>query len=506
MQRALLVCLMTVMFVSGYSQLTFFGQPEAQDSLNSSSSENYLSYQCEEKKLFFTRVKHPDNVSGARDEGDIWVSNFTDQWKSEEVLSFNNEAFAAPAGVMPGSDLLVYHQVRFDKGLYYGSVHGVRLNSGELIQLEIPYFVNRSPIQTGNLSADGRILLLSMENDQGFGVDDLFVCHLKDDGTWSGPKNLGNVLNTPFQEISPFLAADNKTLIFASNGHGGAGSFDLFQTTRLDDSWQKWSEPINLGTPVNSEGAETSMVFGADDEWAYFVSTQNSNGYGDIKRIRIKADIEALDTQPEVQMVTTENKEQTISFLLTDKKSGQRIGGEAVVIGGAGTSYSTNEDGALVIPVEEREMVLEFKSSGYFSKTIHMTEAILANNETTEVELESLETGATITLDHVLFYRGTANFVEGSEEQLDLVVEMLNENPDVSIFLKGHTDNVGNATLNVHLSQERVYAVEEYLKQAGVSPERIDGKGYGGAQPIASNEEEATRKLNRRVEFEVRRD
>ncbi|MEQ9307061.1 MAG: OmpA family protein, partial [Marinoscillum sp.] len=98
-----------------------------------------------------------------------------------------------------------------------------------------------------------------------------------------------------------------------------------------------------------------------------------------------------------------------------------------------------------------------------------------------------------------------ANFIEGSEDELDLVVEMMEENSDVQIFLKGHTDNQGNPIMNIQLSQERVMAVTEYLVQKGIDESRITGKGFGGEQPIASNAQEATRKLNRRVEFEVQR-
>ncbi|RED97020.1 OmpA family protein [Marinoscillum furvescens] len=507
MKRILSVWLMTVVVWSGYGQLTFYGSPEPQDSLNSPSSENYLSLDWQNQRLFFTRVKHAENVAAAQDEGDVWLSSFTTEWSEEEPLAFNTRDFSAPAGLMPGQDLFLYHQVRYDKGLYYGSVRAVPNDlKGESFELEIPYLVNRSPLQTGNLSADGRFLMLSMENQQGYGVDDLFVCELQSDGTWSGPKNLGRVINTAFQEISPFLAADNKTLIFASNGHGGEGSFDLFQSTRLDDTWQQWSEPVNLGTTVNSEGAETSLVFGPDDEWAYFVSTQNSNGYGDIKRIRIKAELEKVASQEQVQLAITSEEEAALVFKITDKKTAQSLQGQAVIVGAQHQLFDADANGLVEVQAGEGPLVVEFKSPGYFSKTIHVNSEMWDMTAPVEVQLEPLETGATITLDHVLFYRGTANFVEGSEEQLDLVVEMLTDNPDVTIFLKGHTDNVGNATLNVHLSQERVYAVQEYLIRNGISKDRIDGKGYGGAQPIASNADEATRKLNRRVEFEVRRD
>ena len=117
--------------------------------------------------------------------------------------------------------------------------------------------------------------------------------------------------------------------------------------------------------------------------------------------------------------------------------------------------------------------------------------------------MEPVTVGSVITLNHVLFKQGTVQMLSGSEEELDLVVEMMIDNPKIKILLKGHTDNQGDPVRNVRLSEGRVKSVREYLIRQGINAYRIKGKGYGGNAPIASNETEATRKLNRRVEFEV---
>lgn len=191
-----------------------------------------------------------------------------------------------------------------------------------------------------------------------------------------------------------------------------------------------------------------------------------------------------------------------------DSKSGVPLSGVAVVLSEKDSVKIPTEAGGIVsVPYTGDNVSLAFKATGYLSsyRTIDQSAFLEANATPDTILLEPLATGNTIALQNVLFYRGTANFVEGSERELGLVVEMMKENPDVNIFLKGHTDNVGNAVLNVQLSQARVDAVMDFLTDRGISADRISGKGYGGAEPVASNETEETRKLNRRVEFEIRR-
>jgi outer membrane protein OmpA-like peptidoglycan-associated protein len=117
--------------------------------------------------------------------------------------------------------------------------------------------------------------------------------------------------------------------------------------------------------------------------------------------------------------------------------------------------------------------------------------------------LEPLEVGKIFKLNNVLFHRATAKLIDSSYVELDVIYRMMEDNPEIMIELSGHTDNVGNARKNVALSQERVDVVKNYLVEKGIDEGRIRGTGYGGAQPIASNKSEETRRLNRRVEFKI---
>lgn len=499
--------------IAAQGQITFYGAPEPIVDLNSPSGENYLRLESTGNKVYFAREKHPANRGGIGDVADIWQSTLDSAWAYPEPLAVNDEHFASPLGVSADGQYFLYSKVWFDKTRFYGGVYAVHTSQPtEEIEVEIPFFQNRSPLQTGNLSADGRYLLLSLENSAGYGVDDLFVSFLRDDGTWSPVKNLGRNINTQFQELTPFLAADNRTLFFATNGRGGQGSFDLFKATRLDDTWQNWTEPESLGEPVNTSGAETSFAFVQGGEYAYFVSTQNSDGYGDIKRIRISSAIEEDTAREEMapQIRIEEALERNpLTFELVNKQTGEAITGVAVVLN---EEYSvtlvSNAGGQIIIPHSAENVSLEFKAPGFLSvrQTIDQIRFSVESQVVTEVQLEPLAEGHTITLQNVLFYRGTANFIEGSERELDIIADMMKENPDVRIFLKGHTDNVGNSVLNVQLSQERVEAVKNFLLAQGIDAGRITGKGFGGSEPIAPNDSEETRRLNRRVEFEIRRE
>ncbi|MBW3545865.1 MAG: OmpA family protein, partial [Bacteroidetes bacterium] len=242
-----------------------------------------------------------------------------------------------------------------------------------------------------------------------------------------------------------------------------------------------------------------------------FVSTQNSDGYGDVKRIKITSEIEedTLKQRIAERTVAEDVAKSPIDFELRDSKTGASIAGTAVILNEEDSvTLQSDEAGQVAVPYSDENVSLEFKAPGYLSvrQTIDQSRFMDEGKQLWVINLEPLSEGNTITLNNVLFYKGTANFIEGSEGELELVAEMMNENPEVNIFLKGHTDNVGNDVLNVQLSQARVEAVTSFLVDQGVAPDRISGKGFGGSQPVASNETEETRKLNRRVEFEIRRD
>ncbi len=479
------------------SQIQFFGSPESIPSLNTPDGENYLVLNPHDYSIAFTKEGSGNSKNNAtkdtimRHEDMAWkITIFFDET--------NKKGMQSPVGFEKSGDIF-FSETLFDKGTYKGRVMRFVDGGKKVEEVFIPFFRNRSSVQSGSLSKDGRFMILSLESNNTYGVEDLYVVK-KTAGGWSGPINLGAGINTSFQEITPFLSVDNRTLFFSTNGRGGEGSFDVFYSTRLDDSWRRWSEPVNVGPEVNTTGGETSFSFLDGEEWAYFVSAQDSDGYGDIRRIKIREEIDEDTTQFEIEVDTLVEavSSESIRLKIIDKASGEAIPSVLIV-----------SDTPIALPkgffeIDSSFMMnneVEIKAQGYLPTIVSLDSTLVMGIN--EVQMESIEVGNTITLNHVLFHRGSEDMVEGSSKELDLVVEMMNDNPDIKILLKGHTDNQGDPVLNVKLSESRVKSVKAYLINQGVDPYRMTGKGYGGNAPIASNESEETRKLNRRVEFEV---
>ena len=470
------------------AQISFEGPAEPVACWNSPNGQNYLAIDPLSGNIAFTE-----------ENGGVGDENTIAEKLGEEVKSFvfrdwlGTPGMVSPIGFVDGG--LLYNHVIFNQGMYFGLVMQLSIESGDRKPVLIPYLKNKSAIQSGCISDDGRFMILSIESNDTYGVEDLYVTKKGANGDWSSLSNLGAMINTPYQEITPFLAPDNKTLFFATNGREGSGSFDLFYAERQDDSWRNWSEPTNLGNEINSSGAETSMVFRAEDDWAYFVSSKDSDGYGDILRIRIQEEFER-DISDLVLIDTTRVEPKRILLKVVDAATHFPLPAGLL----AGNAMVESVDGLFEYKQANLEEEIEIKSKGYLPVLISSSDLVLGENI---IELSSIAKGNTITLDHVLFHRGTADLIDGSQKELDLVVEVMNDNPSIKILLKGHTDNTGDPVLNVKLSEERVKTVKAYLVDQGINAYRITGKGYGGNQPIASNASEITRKRNRRVEFEV---
>lgn len=492
----LISILLLFLTISVFSQ-QFEGKSEPLINLNSPYGEDFLSIHPNGKQLLFSRLNHPFNQNGRIDEGDVWVSEFDSVWHAPKNLhSVNDDNFSNPIGFSSDGKTILYNRVSTKGGTLVSEVWAI--HNGQKQKLDIKYFNNKSVHQSGCLSSDNRYMIMSLQSGATKGVEDLYVIKREGD-QWSAPKNLGSVINTEYQEITPFLSADNQRLYFATNGRKGFGSFDVFVSERLDETWRNWSEPKNLGPQINSSGRETSFVLNHEETRAYFVSTQNSDGYGDIQTIRVLND--SLPVEIPVQVDTTQFVEQVeipalAGLKLINAKDSKPISAPVdMVILGQVTSKNSDEFG--IIPMNG-ELEGEVEVKGFMGSPFRMYQDSLV-----EVRLEPLEIGRTIRLENVLFYRGKADIVESSFSQLDEVVQMMNKNPDVRILLKGHTDGNGDPDQNLKLSQERVESAKKYLVKQGVSKRRIEGIGLGGAEPIASNQSEETRRLNRRVEFEV---
>jgi len=486
------------------SQIEFFGEVESLGLVNSQYDEKYIAIDPSSKLLILSRKNHPASVGEEYNPLDLWLSRYDSIWRSPSPsTNVHPDSYISPLGFIKETNIFAYNRSNVELGKVSGEIWIAEFDGNSFInskKLSVPYFNSKSTHQSGSISADGKHILIAMEGTTSFGVEDLYVIHLKNDGTWTGPKNLGYRVNTPFQEFSPFIAADNETLVFASNGRGGEGSFDLFITQRIDNTWQNWTEPKNLGNVVNTKGAETSFVFNQGDEYAYFSSTTDSDGYGDIKRIRIQSDIESIEIDSVSFVLNDEIGFYTKVFTLKDMETDEIIKGE-IMLKPLMSQFTSTPYEWKTESIEDINITV--KAKGYVEYETLITSLELQAQDLIVIPLQPLNIGTTVELKNVLFYRGTANFIEGSQKELDLLVEMMQDNPNLEIQINGHTDNVGNAFLNQELSEERVKVVMEYLTDKGIDRKRFSGKGFGGSQPVAPNDTEENRRLNRRVEFTI---
>ncbi|MCI0752100.1 MAG: OmpA family protein [Flammeovirgaceae bacterium] len=489
--------------------------------------------------LFFTIGNHPQNVGGKKDAGDIWFSRKTGDVWSAPVHGgslLNDRAYNAVAGVSAdGNQLFIMNH--FDNAektqalapdgrvVLTSSATGnpaktqgisVSINSGSSwgkpTNISIPYFQNRSQLISGHLSTDDEIFIYSAETYGTVGVEDLYVCLKKEDGSWSEPKNLGRVVNTQFQELCPWLSDDKMTLYFSTNGKQGFGSFDVYETTRLDDTWTNWSEPKNIGNDVNSNYREL-YYFLLPGGQSLYTSTKDSDGYGDIKLFSPSLD-QKQDTvllqdpvviKP-VQKIINDN-ETKVTGLVRDAKTSEVINAK-IVFTSAGYKREANpgSNGYAVVLNSTLEYNVNIEARGYVSA---FEKLALNTYELRELEmnfqLQPIEIGTTVNLKNVLFVQSKTELLPESFPELDGVVEFMRTNPNVTIELTGHTDNRGVYDQLKKLSQARVDRVKNYLVGKGIDKKRIAGKGYGGTKPIASNDTEETRRLNRRVEFIIKK-
>lgn len=482
--------------------------------VNSSFDEQIPVLDAERQILYFTRANHPQNTGGENDPGDIWYSVLGPQGWSKPALARNINSYSYNGVIDVQPNQLILHN-HYATGSFL-KTQGISIaessNNGwkEPKNIQIPYFKNLANYFGGSLSSDGNVLILAIESYGTLGAEDLYVS-FKNNNKWSEPKNIGSVLNTSFQEFTPHIYKDS-LLYFSSNGHGGKGSADVFVSRRLDDSWLNWSTPKNV-EEVNTVGRE--LGYRQYDGFAIYTSTVNSDGYGDIKFYS------PTDNEDSIFNVIDSVTSTAINEVSVDELEANEI----VLFGELTASNASDAFNPIIsiksktgkeqrIKISESTYLANLKSPESYTITVSapgfitQQESIDLQSATAkklqiDFNLQPIALGTRVNLKNVLFKQSKADILSSSYPELNLVVDMMKQNPSIKIKLEGHTDNRGVAKHNLRLSKERVEAVEEYLISKGISSKRIKGKGYGGAKPIADNDDPEKRKLNRRVEFTI---
>ncbi len=445
--------------------------------------------------LYFDRKKNPLNIE--TDKDDIWyaVKDQNGNWGEAKNIGrpLNNKDYNFVISSSPDNNTLLLGNKYASDG-FSPNGPGVSIAKKSSSGWEIPKdvvienYVNTNDYVGYFLSNDNKNLIMTVERPEGYGFKDIYVSFVKEDGTFSTPKNLGNVVNTFEEETNPFLASDGKTLYFASRGHFGYGGYDLFVSKRLDDSWTNWTTPKNLGNIINSSGYELSIFLSAKGDKAY------------IGREEDIWEIDNLVKQDPVALVkgkVYDSKTKQIlsaSIVYNALKNNKELG----------TAISDPSTGsyAIVLPYGEKYSFMAEKE-GYYAVTQNIDLSNLKAYKEVEVDLylTPIEKGEIIRLNNIFFASGKYALLAESFAELDKLVQVLDSNPKMKIEISGHTDAVGADADNMILSKNRALAVMNYLLDKGIAKDRLTAKGYGETKFLATNDTEEGKQLNRRVEF-----
>lgn len=506
------------------------------DNIGPSINTEYPEYSpiinADESMIIFTSRRNT-TTGGARDPRDgkffedIYISYRTGKKEWGFPINpgkpLNSDQHDATVGLSPdGQTLFIY---RGDNGgdIFVSRLKGNQWTKPERLNKNINTKYHES---SASLSPDGRKLYFVSDRPGGFGGRDIYVSELDAKGNWGPAKNLGPVINTPFDEEGIFVHPDGRTIYFSSQGHNTMGGYDIFYSVFENG---RWSTPINIGYPINTAGDDVFFSISASGRHGYY-SSSRAGGYGqqDIyvitflgpeKQMVYNSDdnLLAFKTGTITQQVIEQAVEiQTASLTLLKGRILDDVTREPIEAKIILTDVAKNEELAvftsnsatgryLVSLPSGKNYGIAVTAPGYLfhSENFDIPERAAYQEIEKDIYLKKAAVGATVVLRNIFFDFGKATLRPESQNELDRLVKLMTEMPNLKIEISGHTDNVGSAQFNKSLSERRAKAVVDYLIEKGISPTRLTYKGYGFDMPIAPNDTEEGRQQNRRVEFKI---
>ena len=355
-----------------------------------------------------------------------------------------------------------------------------------------------------SLSSDGKLLFFVSDRKGGtpnsgdnntVNNSDIWYSVRNENGSWGNPVNLGPPINTSRNERSPFLHTDSRTLYFSSSGHTGLGGFDIFYS-KLDEN-NRWTTPVNIGYPINSEKDEVDFFVSLDGKTGYFSSNNIESNDWNIYEFELHEKARPLNMAIIKGEVTVEdgNYEGTVVEL---RDTAANIISSTIV-----NQYTGQYAIATEINKEKPvDIIVNVKKTGHaFDTKMINTSTIVNNVIKSDAEIKKVETGKEYQLHDIYFETNLYNLSSHSKYLINLFVEFLIDNPTVKVEIQGHTDNIGNDADNLLLSERRAKSVYDYVISKAIPQERVRHKGYGRTKPVTSNDTPEGRAKNRRTIF-----
>jgi OmpA-OmpF porin, OOP family len=345
------------------------------------------------------------------------------------------------------------------------------------------------------LSADGNELYFVSDRKGGIGGYDIWYSRKAEDGAWGKAINLGKPVNTPFDEIAPFVHVNNQNLYYASNGLPGFGSYDIYVSEKTES---QWGAPINMGSPLND----------FEDQYSLAVTSDGKSGYYSKEEARNKSKIYFTPIPKQFQVTRKGN---VVKGIVTDSKTKRPLRAEIELkeLTSEQTKSKVVSDSItgeyLIVVPGKSDYALFASRKGYLFSSLNFNyeQADSQAPLTFNIELQPIIKDASIVLNNIFFDVDQFELQPKSKTELDEIVLFLNSNPSVKIEIGGHTDNSGTEQYNQQLSQKRAGSVADYLRKQRIAPDRIKEKGYGSQKPLKPNNSEENKLLNRRIEFKT---
>lgn len=515
----------SVEFYQKYAENPVDYDPQKVEEISSKEGEEYLPVLSPDNEIIFFTKKHQKKSKGI--VGASWVEEFT-MSKRADINSSFGEPKALPAPFNLGDNYGGATISVDNKEMYVAKVQPNGLNPQNIDIFKTTYakefdedkgedVYRWSELESigdhintkqgweaqPSLSADGKLLFFasarpeSVAGPDGNPSVDIYYCERQSDGSWGNPQNLESI-NTKGSDKTPFMHSDSRTLYFASNARRGFGGFDLFFTRQSDDG--SWSEPENLGYPINSEKDEEGLIVATDGRLAYFSSKMEDSYTKDIFSFELP---ERAKPQKVMLLKGTakDENDQVVEGLEIEIKSDSRTEPETIKVDAEDGTY------AAVVNVEkEEDVVVMMKKDGYaFNAQLLTTKDELKKPAVIKMktEVQKIKTNTPFVIQDITYATSSSDINSESKTILSLFALYLQDNPSLKIEIRGHTDNVGNLQDNLALSTDRAFEVLGYLQSKGVESSRLSYKGYGPNKPISSNDTEVGRRKNRRTEFVV---
>jgi len=429
---------------------------------------------------------------------DVWIAGF----KNNEFQSLthpgpplNNALPNSICALTPDehSFLLLNQFLRgggMDQGFSIIKKQGDSWQFPEPVQIE-NYYTKGSSVNV-TMSPDGEVLIMSLQRNNGYGRNDLYVSFKNGIGGWTEPMNLGKNINSKFSEDTPTISEDKRTIYFSSNRTNAMGGRDIFRSRRNSENWLDWTVPRRFIAPINSNRDDSQPFF--NDRTGYLYFTSNRAGSSDIYRVQV-ANPKKDEVLVKGKIINANSKEPIAAKLFYGPTElGHYL------------RFLKSKDGGFEFRIpkgKDYKITAELKDFIATKKIVKTKKGKFQPIQKVIIEMTPIKENIEIKIDPIYFKQTESVILENSYPALDYLTELLKEQPQIHIRIEGHTENIGEPKDLMDLSEARAFAIKRYLMDKGIDSTRLATKGFGGTRPAKRMSHQRGQQKNRRVEIRI---